>query len=40
MVVEANGRVEAMEGNQPRVEANILLLGAHDVGKSGRKTRY
>lgn len=36
MVVEANSRVEVMEGNQQRVEANILLLGAHDVGKSGR----
>lgn len=39
MVVEVSGRVEVMEGNQQRVEANIVLLGAHDVGKSGRKTQ-
>uniref|UniRef100_A0A7N6BDE7 small monomeric GTPase n=2 Tax=Anabas testudineus TaxID=64144 RepID=A0A7N6BDE7_ANATE len=40
MVVEANSRVEVMEGNQQQVEANILLLGAHDVGKSALTVRF
>ncbi|XP_033497419.2 ras-like protein family member 11B [Epinephelus lanceolatus] len=40
MVVEVKGRVEAMEGNQQRVEANILLLGAHSVGKSALTVRF
>ena len=35
MVVEVRGGVGVMEGNQPRVEVNVLLLGAHSVGKSG-----
>lgn len=35
MVVQEKSRMEAMEGNQQRVEVNILLLGAHNVGKSG-----
>ncbi|XP_022617283.1 ras-like protein family member 11B [Seriola lalandi dorsalis] len=40
MVVELNSRVEVMEGNQQRVEANILLLGAHNVGKSALTVRF
>lgn len=40
MVVQVKGRVEAMEGNQQRVEANILLLGAHSVGKSALTVRF
>lgn len=35
MVVQEKSRVEMMEGNQHRVDVNILLLGAHNVGKSG-----
>ena len=38
MVVEVRGGVEVMEANQPRVEVNVLLLGAHSVGKSGTET--
>lgn len=38
MVVEVKSRMEATEVNQQRVEANILLLGAHNVGKTGEKT--
>lgn len=30
--------MEAMEGSQQRVEVNILLLGARNVGKSGTNT--
>ncbi|XP_042371382.1 ras-like protein family member 12, partial [Plectropomus leopardus] len=40
MVVELKPRVEAMEGNQQRLEANILLLGAHSVGKSALTVRF
>ncbi|XP_018534333.1 ras-related and estrogen-regulated growth inhibitor-like protein [Lates calcarifer] len=41
MVVDVNpGRAEAMEGNQQRVEVNILLLGAHNVGKSALTVRF
>uniref|UniRef100_A0A671WGD4 small monomeric GTPase n=1 Tax=Sparus aurata TaxID=8175 RepID=A0A671WGD4_SPAAU len=40
MVVEVRGGVEVMEGNQPRVEVNVLLLGAHSVGKSALTVRF
>ncbi|KAM9310790.1 ras-related and estrogen-regulated growth inhibitor-like protein [Pholidichthys leucotaenia] len=40
MVVEEKNRVEVMEGNQQRVEVNILLLGAHNVGKSALTVRF
>ncbi|XP_037532679.1 ras-like protein family member 11B [Nematolebias whitei] len=40
MVVEERSRVEAMEGNQQRVEVNILLLGAHNVGKTALAVRF
>ncbi|XP_030013735.1 ras-related and estrogen-regulated growth inhibitor-like protein [Sphaeramia orbicularis] len=40
MVVEVKGRSEVMEGNQQRVDANILLLGAHNVGKSALTVRF
>ncbi|XP_040900606.1 ras-like protein family member 11B [Toxotes jaculatrix] len=40
MVVEVNSRAEVMEGNQQRVEVNILLLGAHGVGKSALTVRF
>lgn len=26
---------KAMDGTQPKLEANVLLLGAENVGKSG-----
>lgn len=39
MVVEVRSRMEATEPNQQRVEANILLLGAHNVGKTGEDFR-
>ncbi|XP_008302477.1 ras-like protein family member 11B [Stegastes partitus] len=34
------GMQEVMEGNQQRVEVNILLLGAHNVGKSALTVRF
>lgn len=34
------GVQEVTEGNQPRVEVNILLLGAHKVGKSALTVRF
>ncbi|XP_051813131.1 ras-related and estrogen-regulated growth inhibitor-like protein [Acanthochromis polyacanthus] len=34
------GVQEVTEGNQPRVEVNILLLGAHNVGKSALTVRF
>ncbi|KAG7233907.1 hypothetical protein INR49_006423 [Caranx melampygus] len=40
MVVEQSSRGEVMEGSQQRVEANILLLGAHSVGKSALTVRF
>ncbi|XP_047453623.1 ras-related and estrogen-regulated growth inhibitor-like protein [Mugil cephalus] len=40
MVVQERSRVEAMEGNQQRVEVNVLLLGAHGVGKSALTVRF
>ncbi|XP_071325182.1 ras-like protein family member 11B [Trachinotus anak] len=40
MVVEVNSQVEVMEANQQREEANILLLGAHNVGKSALTVRF
>ncbi|RVE63128.1 hypothetical protein OJAV_G00164480 [Oryzias javanicus] len=40
MVVEEKSRVEAMEGNQQRVEVNILLMGARNVGKTALTVRY
>ncbi|XP_051255365.1 ras-related and estrogen-regulated growth inhibitor-like protein [Dicentrarchus labrax] len=40
MVVQVSGSVEAMEGNQQRVEVNILLLGARSVGKSALTVRF
>ncbi|XP_044062722.1 ras-related and estrogen-regulated growth inhibitor-like protein [Siniperca chuatsi] len=40
MVVEVKGGVEVMEGSQQRVEANVLLLGAHSVGKSALTVRF
>uniref|UniRef100_A0A3Q0S8E2 small monomeric GTPase n=1 Tax=Amphilophus citrinellus TaxID=61819 RepID=A0A3Q0S8E2_AMPCI len=40
MVVQEKSRVEMMEGNQQRVEVNILLLGAHNVGKSALTVRF
>ncbi|KAL3980115.1 blood vessel epicardial substance [Sarotherodon galilaeus] len=40
MVVQEKSRMEAMEGNQQRVEVNILLLGAHNVGKSALTVRF
>lgn len=40
MVVQVKPRIryssKTMEGNQQKVEANILLLGAENVGKSGK----
>jgi len=40
MVVQVKSRIrhssKTMEGNQQKVEANILLLGAENVGKSGK----
>uniref|UniRef100_A0A096LVA1 small monomeric GTPase n=1 Tax=Poecilia formosa TaxID=48698 RepID=A0A096LVA1_POEFO len=38
MVVEVKSRMEATEANQQRVETNILLLGAHSVGKTAALT--
>ncbi|XP_024114368.1 ras-like protein family member 11B [Oryzias melastigma] len=40
MVVEEKSRVEAMEGNQQRGEVNILLMGAHNVGKTALTVRF
>ncbi|MEQ2233677.1 hypothetical protein ILYODFUR_024212 [Ilyodon furcidens] len=40
MVVEVKSRMEVMEPNQQRVEANILLLGAHNVGKTALTVRF
>ncbi|KAM4567575.1 ras-related and estrogen-regulated growth inhibitor-like protein [Fundulus diaphanus] len=40
MVVEVKTRLEVMEPNQQRVEANILLLGAHNVGKTALTVRF
>uniref|UniRef100_UPI0037E84DA0 ras-like protein family member 11B n=1 Tax=Semicossyphus pulcher TaxID=241346 RepID=UPI0037E84DA0 len=40
MVVEVKGRVEVLEGNQQKVEVNLLLLGAHSVGKSALTVRF
>uniref|UniRef100_A0A8C7XLS6 small monomeric GTPase n=1 Tax=Oryzias sinensis TaxID=183150 RepID=A0A8C7XLS6_9TELE len=40
MVVEEKSRVEAMEGNQQRMEVNILLMGAHNVGKTALTVRF
>ncbi|KAM4580986.1 ras-like protein family member 11B [Odontesthes bonariensis] len=40
MVVLEKSRVEVMEGNQQRVEVNILLLGAHNVGKTALTVRF
>ncbi|XP_072249601.1 ras-like protein family member 11B [Leuresthes tenuis] len=40
MVVVEKSRVEVMEGNQQRVEVNILLLGAHNVGKTALTVRF
>lgn len=41
MVVQVNQRTrnssKTMDGHQQRVEANILLLGADNVGKSGKE---
>ncbi|XP_023153998.1 ras-related and estrogen-regulated growth inhibitor-like protein [Amphiprion ocellaris] len=34
------GVQEVTEGSQPRVEVNILLLGAHNVGKSALTVRF
>ena len=40
MVVQVTPRIrhgnKAMEGREQKVEANILLLGAENVGKSGK----
>ncbi|XP_030645299.1 ras-related and estrogen-regulated growth inhibitor-like protein [Chanos chanos] len=44
MVVQLNPRTrqssKIMEGNQQKVEANILLLGAENVGKSALTVRF
>ncbi|XP_012689922.2 zgc:64022 [Clupea harengus] len=44
MVVQVNQRTRSssktMEGNQQRAEANILLLGAENVGKSALTVRF
>uniref|UniRef100_A0A672FXM9 small monomeric GTPase n=1 Tax=Salarias fasciatus TaxID=181472 RepID=A0A672FXM9_SALFA len=40
MVVEERRVVEVTEANQQRVEVNILLLGAHNVGKSALTVRF
>ncbi|XP_008428911.1 ras-related and estrogen-regulated growth inhibitor-like protein [Poecilia reticulata] len=40
MVVELKSRMEATEANQQRVETNILLLGAHNVGKTALAVRF
>uniref|UniRef100_A0A3P9M3K6 small monomeric GTPase n=1 Tax=Oryzias latipes TaxID=8090 RepID=A0A3P9M3K6_ORYLA len=40
MVVEEKSRVEVMEGNQQRMEVNILLMGAHNVGKTALTVRF
>uniref|UniRef100_A0A3P9JH99 small monomeric GTPase n=1 Tax=Oryzias latipes TaxID=8090 RepID=A0A3P9JH99_ORYLA len=40
MVVEEKSCVEAMEGNQQRMEVNILLMGAHNVGKTALTVRF
>uniref|UniRef100_A0A3B3VCL7 small monomeric GTPase n=1 Tax=Poecilia latipinna TaxID=48699 RepID=A0A3B3VCL7_9TELE len=40
MVVEVKSRMEATEANQQRVETNILLLGAHSVGKTALTVRF
>lgn len=44
MVVQVKSRIryssKTMEGNQQKVEANILLLGAEDVGKSALTVRF
>ncbi|XP_074540206.1 ras-like protein family member 11B [Halichoeres trimaculatus] len=40
MVVEVKGRVEATESSQQKVEVNLLLLGANNVGKSALTVRF
>ncbi|XP_051949221.1 ras-related and estrogen-regulated growth inhibitor-like protein [Xyrauchen texanus] len=44
MVVQVKTRIryssKSMEGNQQKVEANILLLGAENVGKSALTVRF
>ncbi|XDV34510.1 hypothetical protein PO909_004664 [Leuciscus waleckii] len=44
MVVQVKSRIryssKTMEGNQQKVEANILLLGAENVGKSALTVRF
>ncbi|KAI2652601.1 Ras-related and estrogen-regulated growth inhibitor-like protein [Labeo rohita] len=42
MVVQVKSRIRSktMEGNQQKVEANILLLGAENVGKSALTVRF
>ncbi|XP_077052640.1 ras-related and estrogen-regulated growth inhibitor-like protein [Siphateles boraxobius] len=44
MVVQVKSRIryssKSMEGNQQKVEANILLLGAENVGKSALTVRF
>ncbi|CAN9514466.1 unnamed protein product [Ophioblennius macclurei] len=40
MVVEEKREAEVMEASQQRVEVNILLLGAHNVGKSALTVRF
>uniref|UniRef100_A0A1A8IEH6 small monomeric GTPase n=1 Tax=Nothobranchius kuhntae TaxID=321403 RepID=A0A1A8IEH6_NOTKU len=40
MVVEDRSRVEVMEGNQQKVEVNILLLGGRSVGKTALTVRF
>ncbi|KAL1268617.1 hypothetical protein QQF64_033980 [Cirrhinus molitorella] len=44
MVVQVKSRIrhssKTMEGNQQKVEANVLLLGAENVGKSALTVRF
>ncbi|XP_028254750.1 ras-like protein family member 11B [Parambassis ranga] len=40
MVVEEKSQAEAMEGTQQRLEVNMLLLGAHNVGKTALTVRF
>lgn len=37
MVVLVKPSSKVMDGNQNKVEANVLLLGAENVGKSGER---